>query len=378
MPWNEVNTMSLRREFVTLASVPGTNIRELCCRFRISRKTAYKWIGRYREEGEEGLRDRSRRPGRSPGRTSAEMEALILNCREAHRAYGGRKIRRVLLREGNRKVPSASTITEILRRQGKVDADESVKHQPMTRYEYEEPNGLWQMDFKGHFETPEGRCNPLTILDDHSRFLVGLFACENQKGITVQRCLVEVFRRYGMPERILVDNGSPWGDDREHPYTPLTVWWIRLGIRPIHGRPYHPQTQGKAERFHRTLSAEVLRYERFRDLEDCQRRFTQWRESYNGDRPHEALGMEVPTSRYRVSQRSYPETLPPIEYGPGDRVRQVNDGGRIHFRGKVFRVGQAFDGYPVALRPTGTEEVFEVYFCQVCIRTLHLQTDAGV
>jgi len=377
MPWQEVNTMSLRREFVRLASVPGGNIRELCRRFRISPKTAYKWIERYQEEGEEGLRDRSRRPGHSPGRTSPEMEARILAYREVHPAYGGRKIRAKLLREERREVPSASTITEILRRHGKLDADESVKHSPMTRYEYEEPNGLWQMDFKGPFETAEGRCNPLTILDDHSRFLVGLFACENQKGSTVQRCLVEVFRRYGLPERILVDNGSPWGDDREHPYTPLTVWWIRLGIGAIHGRPYHPQTQGKAERFHRTLSAEVLRYERFRDLAACQRRFTEWRESYNGDRPHEALGMEVPASRYRVSERSYPETLPPIEYGPGDWVRKVHDGGRIHFRGKVFRVGQAFDGYPVALRPTGKEEVFEVYFCQVRIRTIHLQTDAG-
>jgi len=258
-----------------------------------------------------------------------------------------------------------------------LDPEESVKHKPMTRYEYEAPNGLWQMDFKGYFETPGGRCNLLSILDDHSRFLVGLFACENQKGLTVQRCLEEVFRRYGMPERMLMDNGAPWGNDREHPYTPLTAWLIRLGICPIHGRSYHPQTQGKVERFHRTLNAEVLCYETFRDRADCQRRVTEWRESYNGDRPHEALEMQVPTSRYRVSQRSYPETLPPIEYGPGDQVRKVHDGGRIHYRGKVFRVGQAFDGYPVALRPTRTKEVFEVYFCQVRIRTIHLQTDAG-
>ena len=373
MPWNEVDTMSLRREFVSLAIEPGANIRELCRRFGVSPKTGYKCINRYRLEGPEGIRDRSRRPKHTPRRTSPEMEKRVVKIRESHTAWGGRKIRDVLLRAGGREVPAASTITDILRRHGKLDPRECAKHKPFMRFEYEAPNELWQMDFKGHFQTPVGRCNPLTILDDHSRFSVGLFACEDQRWTTVQSRLTEVFRRYGLPERILTDNGSPWGSDLEHPHTKLTAWLMRLGIRVIHGRPFHPQTQGKDERFHRTLQAELLRYETFADLAHCQEAFDGWREMYNHERPHEALGMEVPASRYRISERAFPETLPAIEYGPGEIVRKVCNAGHVYYRGKSFRVGKAFDGYPVALRPAATKGRMEVYFCAWRIATIDLK-----
>lgn len=224
------------------------------------------------------------------------------------------------------------------------------------------PNDLWQMDFKGHFAMERGRCHPLTVLDDHSRYCVGLQACDNERGRTVRERLTSMFRRYGLPRRMLMDNGSPWGSDADHPWTPLTVWLLRLDIGVSHDRPYHPQTQGKDERFHRTLKAELLRGRCFENLTACQDSFDSWRQTYNECRPHEALGMEPPVNRYSVSPRAFPEQLPTIEYGPGDTVRRVYDGGQITFRNREYRVGQAFRGYPVGLRPTERAGLLEVYF----------------
>lgn len=160
------------------------------------------------------------------------------------------------------------------------------------------------MDFKGHFALVHSRCHPLTVLDDHSRFALAIDACGDERWTTVQEHLIAVFRRFGLPCRILTNNGSPWGTSGyDDPYTPLTTWCLRLGIQVIHGRPYHPQTQGKDERFHRTLKAEVLCHRAWRDLTECQSAFAQWREVHNCQRPHEALGMDVPASHYHVSLR---------------------------------------------------------------------------
>lgn len=372
MPWQEVSTMSLRKEFIMLANQESANVSELCRRFEISRKTAYKWLSRFDETGHEGLRDRSRRPHRSNRRTPQSVEQRVLSLRDAHPAWGGRKIKRRLEDLGHTALPSVSTLTEILRRHGRLDSAESAKHTAWQRFEHDAPNRLWQMDFKGHFAIGAGRCHPLTVLDDHSRYALRLEACGNQQGNTVQAKLTEAFRRYGIPERMTMDNGSPWGSDIEHPYTPLTAWLMRLGIRVSHSRPYHPQTQGKDERFHRTLDVEVLRGNVFHDLSHCQRRFDQWRHVYNLERPHEAIGMAVPASRYRQSERSFPETLPPIEYGQDDIVRKVQAKGAIHYRGGIIKVSKAFHGYPVALRSTNEEGRMQVYFCQQCIAKVDL------
>jgi len=372
MPWQEVSTMSLRKEFVLLASHKDANMSELCRRFDISRKTAYKWLRRYRETGNGGLEDRSRRPHHSPHRTVDTLEHLIVSMRDEHPAWGGRKIKRRLEDLGHDPLPSPSTLTEILRRHQRLNPAESAQHTAWQRFEHDAPNRLWQMDFKGHFATEKVRCHPLTVLDDHSRYALRLAACANEQGTTVQARLTEAFRCYGLPERMTMDNGSPWGADVEHPYTPLTAWLIRLGIKVGHSRPYHPQTQGKDERFHRTLKVEVLSGQVFRDLDHCQRRFDEWRDTYNLERPHEALGMATPASRYRPSGRRFPETLPPIEYGPSDIVRKI-DHGKIHYRGLVFKVGKAFHGYPVALRPTGEDGLLEAYFCHQRIATIDLR-----
>jgi transposase InsO family protein len=226
MPWQEVSIMALRREFVMLAAGDGIAVRELSRRFGISPPTAYKWLGRYATEGVEGLANRSRRPQRSPNRTATEMEEMVLAVRDAHPAWGGRKIRRWLLDRGRDTVPSASTITAILRRHDRLDPDVRASHHPWQRFEHPEPNQLWQMDFKGHFPLGHGRCHPLTVLDDHSRFALGLHACGDERGETVQQHLTTLFRHNGLPDRILMDNGPPWGHDADHPYTPLTVWRV--------------------------------------------------------------------------------------------------------------------------------------------------------
>jgi len=362
MPWQKVTPMSQKKEFMHLAQREGANISRLCRNFQISRKTAYKWLERYRREGEAGLREQSRRPRSSPWVTPAVMEAAVLHLREAHPAWGGRKLRARLLARGWVEVPAASTITAILRRHGRLDPREGDKHRAWRRFEAPAPNDLWQMDFKGHFALAQGRCHPLTVLDDHSRYALGLEACADERGATVQERLTGIFRRYGLPRKMLMDNGSPWGADAAHPFTRLTVWLLKLGVAVAHSGPYHPQTLGKDERFHRSLKAEVLQYCQGLDLAECQRRLARWRLIYNLERPHEALGLAPPVSRYRESPRSFPEKLPRWDYGPSDLVRKVDITGAITFRGREYRLGKAFRGERVALRPTLTGGVWEVFF----------------
>lgn len=361
MPWKECTTMEQRAEFVTMAEKPGSNVSRLCQRYGISRKTGYKWLERYRAGGEEELADRSRRPQHSPGQSTPEQEQAVLKIRDEY-GWGARKIKTCLERDGVGPI-AKSTVHNILRRHERIEHAPGATPGAYQRFERERPNELWQMDFKGHYALGTGeRCHPLTITDDHSRFSVCLQACRNQQTATVKAHLEAGFRRYGLPERMLMDNGSPWGSDFEHQDTPLTVWLLRLGIGVSHGRPYHPQTQGKEERFHRTLKVEVLAQRVFADFVRMQQRFDEWRDCYNRIRPHEALEMEVPASRYQVSPRSFPEVLPPLEYGTTDQVRKVQDGGRIHFQQRQFRVGKAFRGYPVAVRPTTTDGLYQVFF----------------
>jgi transposase InsO family protein len=300
----------------------------------------------------------------------------VVGVRRKHPAWGGRKIKAYLERNGHRLLPSPSTITEILRRNEQIDAEEARKHRPFQRFEMEQPNQLWQMDFKGYFALEEGGyCHPLTVLDDHSRFLLGLRACPNQTRQTVQEQLSGVFRCYGLPERMLMDNGSPWGDDADSPHTILTAWLIRLGVQISHGHPFHPQTQGKDERLHRTLQDELLSRHTLPNLTLCQVHFDRWRDEYNYERPHEALEMQSPSSRYQLSPRPFPEILPPILYDVGDIVRKVDEGGKISFRNRSFRVGKAFRYNPVALRPTWIDGNYDVFFCQLKVAQISLRED---
>jgi transposase InsO family protein len=373
MPWKELTKMSLRLEFVKFALAQDSNIAELCRRFDISRKTGYKWIKRYLQLGEAGLVDHSRKPKASPNKTSDKLVNAILQVRKHHPAWGGRKIRKYLLNLGWQQLPAPSTITAILKRNGRIDANESLKHTALQRFEARAANDLWQMDYKGHFAAQKGRCHPLTVLDDHSRYSLGLEACSDEKTLTVRQRLTRIFQHYGLPKKMLMDNGSPWGSDKHHVFTPLTMWLIRQNIGIIHSRPYHPQTLGKDERFHRTFKAEIGQYCIGLSLEQCQRRFDAWRKVYNFQRPHEAIGMKVPAERYQPSCRQFKEHLPLIEYAPDDQVRKVQQGGWISFQNKQYPIPKAFWGQRVAVRPTGTDGLFDVYFCNQKIALLNVK-----
>ena len=200
-------------------------------------------------------------------------------------------------------------------------------------------------------------------------------ACPNQAYATVQNQLTGIFRCYGLPERILVDNGPPWGDDADTHHTLFTAWLIRLGIATSHCRPYHPQTHAKDERLHPTLKAQLLSQRAFADLHDCQTASDGWRVLYNWERPHEALDMLSPASRYQPSARCFPDTLPPVLYEDADIVRKVNDGGTISSRNHVFRLGKAFRHQPVAIRPTPIDGDFAVFFCSQKLATISFRKE---
>ena len=377
MPWKAMTPMLQREEFVGLARQEGANVSELCRRFAISRKTGYKWLGRSVSGREDWARERSRRPANSPNRVSQEREAQVLALRDEHPAWGGRKIRRRLEDLGSRDAPAASTITAILRRYGRIDPHESRKRGEMVRFEREHPNEMWQMDFKGSFQTTLKTCHPLTLVDDHSRYALGIVACADERAETVRTALTGVFSVYGLPERILMDNGACWGRV-ESLYTRLNAWLIRLGIRISHGRPYHPQTQGKNERFNRTLKDEALTGFHYHDLPDSQRGFDRFRHVYNHERPHDAIALNTPATRYRVSVFPFPKWLGPIEYLADDVVRRVGTAGYISYKKARHHIGRAFSGEPVALRATDKDGILAVYYCHQQIATVDLGEKPGV
>jgi transposase InsO family protein len=378
MTWKEATLMSTRLEFVLLAQRPNANIAALCRGYGISRKTAYKWIERYRLEGEAGLRDLSRKPHTSPATLSDDLEQRILELNERYPYWGARKLRALL--PAGAATPHHSTVSAVLSRHNRRVLGTPTKIAPEAplRFEHPAPNLLWQIDFKGHFALTDkhaGNCHPLTILDDHSRFNLCLAACANQWRSTVQEAMTQTFLHYGLPERITTDNGPPWGMTGRAGLTQLEVWWIRLGIRVSHSRPYHPQTQGKDERFHRTLKMELLERQGFNSLAACQAAFDGWRDRYNPLRPHEALGQRPPVSRYEASGRQLPLALPAIEYEPDDAVRKVNHKGEISYQSRRIFVGEGLQKQTVAVRPATVDGVFDIYFCHHQIRQIDLRDD---
>lgn len=374
MPFHEVSRMDARLEFVMLASQEGANLRSLCRRFAISPTTGYKWLERWRGAGLAGLQELARRPRHSPLRCGAATEEAVLWVRTEHPAWGGRKIARRLRDLGHEAVPAPSTVTAILKRHGVELGAHGGGQRAFTRFERARPNELWQMDFKGHVALQAGRLHPLTVLDDHSRFAVVLAACADERTATVRQQLITAFRRYGLPEALITDNGAPWGDGPGSPFTPLGVWLIEHGIQISHARPYHPQTMGKDERFHRSLKAEVLSAPTFADLAGAQRAFERWRSVYNTQRPHEAIDLAVPASRYQPSPRDYVETIAPFEYAQGDIVRRVQQGGRVSLFGRAVKIPKAFRGKTVAFRPTTHDGVFGLVFRSQTIATIDIRT----
>jgi transposase InsO family protein len=373
MAWKVNTKMSQRYEFLQLANKEDCNFSQLCKRFNISRPTGYKWLSRYDEKDLSSLEDQSKKPHHSKYKTDVHIESLILDLRKQHISWGGRKLKRRLEDLGHENIPSATTIGNILKRNGIISAEASEKATSFIRFEHPNPNDLWQMDFKGWFNMDKARCYPLTVLDDHSRYSIVLKACLHERTGVVQEALIEAFRKYGLPKRMTMDNGSPWAGHARKQLTTLVAWLIRLGIKVSHSRPYHPQTQGKDERFHRTMKVELLNHNYYSDLEEVAGAFIKWQHIYNTQRPHEALGMDTPISHYKVSPRNYPEVLPVIEYDSNDTVRKITNDGKLSVHGIVFTISRALVGQYIALRPTKIDGIIDVFYCHQKIKTLDLR-----
>ena len=372
MPWNDRNKMTIKRELVLKLLTNEQSITNLCKEYGISRKTAYKWLKRYENDGIIGLEDKPKVPFQTKS-TNYEHVELIINTRRKFPAWGGRKLRVYLINEGY-DVPSEPTFNRILKKHGLIDVSESEKRQPFIRFERSKPNELWQMDFKGHFQLKEGRCHPLTVLDDHSRFAICLNAYKSEDGLSVQEGLTNAFRMYGLPEAMTMDNGSPWKGSYPWRLSRLTVWLMRLGIKISHSSPGHPQTQGKDERFHRTIKEEILKYYQFKDLKDTQERFDEWKYQYNYIRPHEGIGMKRPADRYYSSPRLFPEVLPELIYEDAHEIRKVQKNGIIEFEGKRYFLGEHFYGELIGIKKVEDNQ-FDLYFSKTKLSRIDIRNN---
>jgi transposase InsO family protein len=371
MPWLETDVRDQRIRFVVAASHPRANVTATCRAFGISRKTGYKWLGRDEAAASVSeLADRSRRPHHSPTRTSARVTRRVVALREVY-GWGGEKLVPLLAAEGL--TIAARTIDRIIAREGltRSDVAPAAARQRFTR---EAPNELWQMDAKGHYPLGGGRrCHPLSIVDDHSRFAVGLYALATLHGSGVRAALIDCFEQYGVPLAMLMDHGTPWWATRNDAgLSTLSVFLLKQGIRLTHGRVRHPQTQGKVERFHRTLGERLRWWGIPTNLAGFQRAFADFRTEYNEVRPHEALGQEPPRLHFRRSARAYVATPRPWEYPAGSDVHRVDHNAMIWYHGRRFFIGEALIGEDIACTPL--QERVLVSYRQMFVRELELRT----
>ena len=371
MPWPKGDVVLLRAEFSSLA-LRGANIKQLCQQFQISRKTGYKWIHRAEQSTEANFEDQPKQPHHIHYIISNEIKEKIITTRCLYPHWGAKKIKAYWLNHKESvKLPSLGTINKILFNEGLMLIHKNQRHTAYKRFEYAHPNELWQMDFKGYFSLSDGSfCHPLTLIDDHSRYLLELQACPNENFITVKEALIVLFTRYGLPDAIALDNGGCWSPKSKQHWSELTVWFMRLGIKVIHGKPYHPQSQGKDERLHRTLKMELLSETSMKNLSDAQNKFDQWRYQYNYIRPHEALDLKPPATRYQISQRHFKKELLPIQYLEGDIIRHLDVNGILHVDARNISLSKALRNQPVALRPSQDGKKLNIFFCQELIKSI--------
>ena len=349
MPWEERTVNIMREEFVKRVLGGEKSKSTLCREYGISRPTGDKWVRRYLAG--ELLEDQSRAPHRRPGKTSAEIEKLILDYRREHPAIGAAKIRAILERQGHEGLPCARTVNNILKREAMILPEASLAVRPHQRFEKERPNEMWQADYKGHFAMGNGeRCHPLNIIDDCTRYNLCCEALKNESYEEIQPVLRRIFREYGLPFSFLCDNGTPWGVPMGTGFSRFEVWLMELGVLTLHGRVCHPQTQGKEESFNRSMTRELLRYAEFKDMSDAQRQFDAYRMFYNHERPHHALGLAVPSERYEKSSRPYPERISDWEYPPECQIRIVTPRGYVQWKKRYYFLSEAFAGKTIAIR----------------------------
>ena len=361
MPWQETLPVDQRICLCTRFQSQEESMAELCRQFGVSRKTAYKWLARYRQEGSTGLLDHSRRPHHSPNRVNEDLKAAILAARDAHHTWGPKKlIKRMLTENPDLILPARSTVSQILKDHGRVIPRKKRRRVPPQSRPFascDGPNSTWCVDFKGHFLTGDStRCHPLTVTDAHSRYLLccqGLCATGLEH---VQPIFETTFRQYGLPLAIRSDNGPPFASRAIGGLSRLSIWWIRLGIKPDRIEPGKPQQNGRHERMHLTLKNETAKppQSTFRKQ---QQRFEAFVEEYNNIRPHESLDMETPASRYVASTRSYPLRLPQMEYACGVRLRRVDARGQFSWKHENVFISEVLYGETI-----GFEAVDERYW----------------
>ncbi len=363
MPWKKMEIREQRVEFV-VRGLRGTEpLSQLCHEFGISRPTGYLWLARYREGGVAAIEERSRRPLRSPTQTAPELEACIRALRQAYPDWGARKLAVLLDRQGVR-LPS-STIHRVLLRLGLVR--EADRHCPaITRFEREQPNELWQMDFKGPKNWPKA-CTPLSVIDDHSRYLVALEGTARPEGALVRRHLERAFIECGLPEAMLMDHGIPWWNHQSFGgSTQLSLWLMRQGIRLYFSGIRHPQTQGKVERHHGSMERALNH--RGVPSDGHQQWLDNYRREYNYIRPHEALDMQTPASRWQPSPRRYNPNPPAWEYPEDAWTLKIDSHGTIDIKEQSYRISKSLIGERV--RIVEAEERYLIYYCNTLIREL--------
>jgi putative transposase len=359
MPWQECDAVSQRVRFLAEVSDGLFTMTELCARYRISRKTGYKWLARAGE-----LRDRTRRPHHCPSAVPAPVVTRIRDLRHAF-GWGPRKLRALLIKEGQLAVPARSTVALILRREGLI-APRRRRAQsqaaPAPRTAMNEANAVWTADYKGHFRTADGAwCYPLTVMDGFSRYLLACATVAAPRTDETQRVFTRIFRTYGLPLVIRTDNGEPFASPTTiGRLSRLAVWWIRLGIAVERIDPGRPDQNGRHERFHRTLD-ETRRGGPAADVSSQQRRFRHHRRIYNDLRPHEALADRTPGSLYAASPRAFPRRPPEVEYSVAHVVRHVLPSGAFRWHGRDVYLTRVLVGERIGLLPAA-DGLWTIYF----------------
>jgi len=335
----------------------GERMTDLCQEFGISRKTGYKIWNRYLHMGPEGLFDFSRRPDRQWQKTSIEIEELVEKERLLHPTWGPKKLKNSLeKRQPGVRLPAHSTISSILTRRGLIKLKKRPrrnKAHPSERLgQSYGPNDIWTADYKGQFQLKNGKyCYPLTITDHYSRYFISCEAFESIRGEQAKLVFAQCFREHGLPKAIRTDNGAPFASVGLYGLTGLSVWWKRLGIKLERIEPGHPEQNGRHERLHLTLKKEATRPAGSNFLQQ-QEKFDRFREEYNNNRPHEALGMKRPDEVYRNSNVKFRENLEELTYPTHDMTRRVRSNGRIRFQTRQIYLSRALDNQKVGLRET--------------------------
>ncbi len=365
MPWKERTAVDERKSFVAACARGEASFSALCRQFGISRPTGYKWLERYRDQGEPGLQDLSRAPDHQPRATPTPLEDRILELRAEHPRWGPRKLLAVLQQQEPRCAwPAPSTIGELLRREGLTHPRPPRRRTPSFTEPLahaQAPNDVWTTDFKGWFVCANGqRCDPLTLTDAYSRYLLRCCPVAKTDGPHVRQVFQAAFRQFGLPLAIRSDNGAPFASTGLAGLSRLSVWWIRLGIRPERIDLGCPQQNGRHERFHLTLKAETASPPRA-TLPAQSRAFAAFQREYNQLRPHEALGQRAPAALYRPSPRPFPDHLPELVYPFEVYLRRISPAGHLSWRDHQVYISVLLEGEDVALRPL-EEDLFEVLF----------------